>query len=129
MTYQEICEEMSRAGWGSHAVLCLKDIDDPFFDRKGRKFCTVGNIKRLDTYSLYQQFGPAPDLSDLPGEPVDFVFYEPGKGGGTNRLKFKAWLHREKDLVEFINNKGKHLVCALSDVGRKLEISSKNLRL
>ncbi|MGC9453202.1 MAG: hypothetical protein ACP5I4_17350 [Oceanipulchritudo sp.] len=123
MTYKEICKKMTGAGWGSHAVLCQKEIHDPAFDRRGSNFCTEDSIQRLDTYALYQQQGPAPDSSDWVGEPVDFIFYEPKSGGGTIRKKFKAWIYRDKGLVGFINREGKHLLCTLSDVEGKLQKS------
>lgn len=119
MTYKEICKAMTGKGWGSHAVLCAKEIKDPSFNRQGTNFCTVGNIERLDTHALYKQQGQAPDTSGWVGEPVDFSFLEPAKGGTTRRT-LKAWIYRDKGLVEFINRQKKHLLCALSDVEHRL---------
>ena len=118
--YHVLCREMGKMGWGSHAVLCLKHIDDPFFDRKGKPFCSATNLKQLDTYTLYEQMGKAPDFSDAPGEPVRFKFYEPRKSGSTLEYDFPAWIYREEGYVEFINREGKHMICALSDVDHKL---------
>ena len=120
MTYKEICGEMAAAGWGNHFVLCAKQIGDPFFNRRGAGFCTVGNIKQLDTFTLYEQVGPAPDMSNQAGERVRLRFYSPCSGGGTNSFDFPAWIYRDQGLVEFVNNHGKHLLCALSDVEHKL---------
>ena len=120
MTYKELSNKMNNAGWGSHPVLCLKEIRDPGFSRQGTPFCTVGNLKRLDTYTLYEQQGKAPDASDWVGEPIDFSFLEP-TGKGTKRKQFKnAWVYRDKGLVGFINDRKQQMLCALSDVEKVL---------
>lgn len=120
MTYKEICANMTNAGWGSHAVLCANGITDPGFDRKGTNFCTVGSIKRLDTYALYEHQGRAPDSSEWAGQPATLEWLDPQGGTAAAPKQFQAWIYRDKGLVGFINREGKHLLCALSDVERKL---------
>ena len=120
MTYQDICSKMNKCGWGNHWVLCAKEIRDPHFNHQGSKFCTVGNIKRLDTYALYEQQGQAPDVSEWVGEAATLRAFEPSSGGSTNSANLRAWIYREKGLVSFVNKKGQHLVCSLSDVEHSL---------
>lgn len=121
MTYKEICKSMLAAGWGSHAVLCAKLVKDPHFHRRGSGFCTVGNIKLLDTYTLFTQRGRVPDHSEWVGEPARMEWLSPKSGGGTQAFRCKAWIYRDKGLVGFINPEGKHLLCALSDVESSLK--------
>jgi hypothetical protein len=122
MRYKDICNQMDAAGWGNHAVLCAKGIADPSFNRKGKGFCMVGNIKRLDTYALFELQGRAPDSCNWVGEAATLEFYDPLSGGSTITRRLQAWIYRDKGLVEFINRKNKHLLCSLSDVEKKLTL-------
>lgn len=119
MKYSEICTLMDEFGWDAHGVLCSK-IKDPFFNRKGTNFCTVSNVKQLDTYQLFQQMGKAPDTAEWVGESATLVVYNPKSGGGATRHDFKAWVYREKGIVEYIKFGGVRTHAALSDVEQSL---------